>query len=486
MRWLQGQAEIPQDGADVVLRLMMRKPNRILALPRDSADVTEEDVPWCHAAEVLDYARVMRGSEAYMLSSFDEEIEEVLVREREDELLFGESTHWTQKAIAAIEESKGKTRGIGKAPEFVTKVRSKGLPVRPAASGRGNSRTDADNLKDSDSQKLQEAYWQTTLGVSGSSAKHTGAGPQGVQVNSHQTDTPEHIHHPTGQLTTTSHMPFFFYQLLPHYYLAPLDIRILKAAFGDYCSFPTTILPRVERVSIGHVVDDEIRRRAKYLAHLPQGCEINFLECDLTDIVPPAILRTFADDIERRRKGNQEKQIREEKERLKAEREEEEKRLASIRRKRNSLTRESGGGPPNSEHLSSALLDFGPSPDSYGEDMLSQPQLPLRNDSAFATLASPSTSPDTPRTVWGTPAFAPVSPVVQAKNDHLVESKPEDGWLQGWEQSLTDSTFREDSNEVPAFGKDNASTREKIPNGGAKKRKGKRITLMTTNARRAA
>ena len=75
----------------------------------------------------------------------------------------------------------------------------------------------------------------------------------------------------TGRVSASSDHPFYFYQALPHFYLSPLDIRILKTAFGDYSSFPATILPRVEHISTGHIVDDELRKRVKYLGHLPQG-----------------------------------------------------------------------------------------------------------------------------------------------------------------------------------------------------------------------
>src|SRR5205823_4818461 len=82
-----------------------------------------------------------------------------------------------------------------------------------------------------------------------------------------------------------SNQPYYFYQSLPHSYLSPLDIRILRTAFGSFSAFPSTVLPRVENFSPGHLVDDDLRKRAKYLSHLPYGCEVAFLECDWTDIV---------------------------------------------------------------------------------------------------------------------------------------------------------------------------------------------------------
>ena len=65
-----------------------------------------------------------------------------------------------------------------------------------------------------------------------------------------------------------THAPseYYFYQALLHYYLSPLDIRILREQFGPFSSFPATILPKVERV-IPRVVDDDVRKRTKYLSH---------------------------------------------------------------------------------------------------------------------------------------------------------------------------------------------------------------------------
>ena len=146
--------------------------------------------------------------------------------------------------------------------------------------------------------------------------------------------------HPPQPGRPPSH-PFYFYNALPNFYLSPLDIRILKTAFGDFSSFPSSLLPRVEHISTGHVVDDDLRKRAKYLAHLPYGCEVSFLECDWTDVISSTILEQYTDDILRRRKKNHEKEAREERDRLRAEKLEDDKRLASIRRRRPSIVEKS-------------------------------------------------------------------------------------------------------------------------------------------------
>lgn len=267
---------------------------------------------------------------------------------------------------------------------------------------------------------------------------------------------------------------YFFYQALFHYYLSPLDIRILKAAFGNFASFPATILPRVEHVSTGHVVDDDLRKRTKYLAHLPYGCEVGFLECDWTDTVSPDILEKFKPEIEKRRKRHTEKETREEKARQRAEKAEYAE-FASGRRKRPSISDRFSADdflPLAAGSASDTLVD--------ADTTSTSPPWPTRRGEGFASLASPSTSPSAPRTVWGTAAIASTSPSLgPQQSDHDAD----DGWLQGWEKDL----LHEDDviAQVQAMSLGDEEAPKKVA-GGGKKKKGKKITLMSTNVRRGA
>jgi len=218
----------------------------------------------------------------------------------------------------------------------------------------------------------------------------------------------------SSQASQTDH-DFYFYAALPHLYLSPLDIRILKTTYGSFDKFPVTLLPRVEHVSTGHVVDDVLRRRARYLGHVPAGCIVSFLECDWTDIVPAAILSTFAADLERRRQANRDKAAQEERERLDAERLE----AAAARGARRGLPpgvldHRDDDAAPNPAVVHPA--DFAP----LGADA----RTPPNPRPGFGQLAALSTSPTASRTVWGTPAVA-ASPELLARPDHDVN----DGWL---------------------------------------------------------
>ncbi|KAL8791195.1 MAG: hypothetical protein Q9213_000152 [Squamulea squamosa] len=495
VRWFTGQeGDPPQEGYDVVLRLITRQPGSTLALPRDGATSldTGEDIPWYFAAETMDYARVMKGGEDYMTTEYEREIEELQQQEREDELVFGEETQWTQKAIAAISELKGRLKGLGNPP------------VIPAVPNERKSRRAPFTFHEhhAESPDFHLAQHASTFARSPSSnvdprpgSLTPGASVQDLQSNAVSSITPHErtsliagersTSRQKGAVSHTSTFPYCFYEALQHFYLSPLDIRILRAAFGDFSSFPSTILPRVERVSTGHIVDDELRRRAKYLAHLPRGCEVAFLECDWTDTVSPEVLSGFYVEIEKRRKRNHEKEAREEKERVRAEKKEDDERWAAARRRRPALPPdnlavseyEPPAAPPNGDNISSSV-DSG-----FTSSSPPWPSSRALAGSGFASLASPSTSPSAPRTVWGTTAIAP-SPPVSAPIPEDPQLPEHDGWLQNWEDDL----LREDdlAIQLEASSIANNNIRAATASTSNKKKKGKKITLMSTNVRRGA
>ena len=508
VRWFTGQeGEAPREGGDVVLRLISRRPGSTLALPRDDAESFDasEDIPWYFAAEVADYARIMKGTEDYMVEQYEQEIEEIQVQEKEDELMFGDETQWARKAVAAIGEAKDKVKGIGNhsiAPKQPLEKKPKPPPIRfddsvedrpdfymiqhAAKSGRSFPRGynfSNGNMTKNQNDKEDPRGNRAEAGVENLQTQVNGDIRYDMPVN-HVSDA-RLSQEPSGKPQQPSHeSPFYFYEALLHYYLSPLDIRILKAAFGDFSSFPTTILPRVERVSTGHIVDDELRKRAKYLAHLPSGCEVGFLECDWTDVVNPEVLEGFATEIERRRKKNREKEIREERERARAEKDEDEKRWANARRRKPSVPTEtvfSASSQPlapveeRSEASSWEGLGMASTSPSWSSTRQQQ-------GSSFASLASPSTSPVAARTVWGTAAIAPVSPVLPPIPDD-VDAPENDGWLQNWERDLLEGD--ELVAQVEAHSISGSNSKAAISSSG-KKKKNKKITLMTTNARRGA
>lgn len=401
VRFYSGQeSTLPRPGDDVVLRLMARKSASTLALPREGgAEVINlsDDVPWHFAANVLDYARIMKGTKEYMTEQYETEIAALLKQEKEDESLFGQDGEWTQratKAVRSLQERDADLVDINAAT-----VATNRIPTKP--------------MSDSD---------------------------------------------------------FYFYSTPPHLYLSPLDIRILKTKYGSFSSFPSTLLPTVEHISTGHLVDDALRKRAKYLGHLPQGCVISFLECDWTDIVPEATLSTFTSDIAKRRKRNKDKAAQEERERIDAERTEAAAlhTSAGISVPHRSIQEDR---PPPMDMSEFQPLN-GASSTTPPEDRL-----------GFNTLASMSTSPTGERTVWGTVAI-PASPDMGATN---YEAR-DDGWLNEAELlSNADLSMQLDAihiSEQVANKPESAGASGGGGGGAGKKKKKQKITLMSTGGRR--
>ncbi|KAJ3317253.1 RING finger protein 10 [Boothiomyces sp. JEL0866] len=94
---------------------------------------------------------------------------------------------------------------------------------------------------------------------------------------------------------------FYFYQLGDgqHYYLHPLDIKVLKYEFGEYSQFPTHL--KLPIVSLREsTVTADLRKRCKYLSHLPLNCDVVFCEADLTDIVSSTTLSVFNNELSKR------------------------------------------------------------------------------------------------------------------------------------------------------------------------------------------
>jgi hypothetical protein len=391
----------------------------------------------------------MKGGEDYMSAQYDTEIENLRQQEVEDELMFGDENTWTRKAIGSILEAKEKLKGIGNPPE-VRPVKER--VVATASTPSSSAPSTVTSITSQEAEQLSQAM----------SGVQIGSEPSAKSKDKGRSKEPQA---PSG-----SDHPYHFYQALPQFYLSSLDIRILKAAFEEYALFPATILPRVEHISTGHIVDDELRKRVKYLGHLPQGCEVNFLECDWRDVVVPEVLNRFRSETDRRRRRNREKEAREEKDRIRAEKEEDDKRWAAARRKRPSI------GAASSSEAPFSARDFQPLPNNVDPafDAGASSASPPRPSSGFGALASPSTSPPGSRTVWGTTAVGSLSPSLEAQRPTAG-----DGWRQGWEDEL----FAQQESELLA----STASREPTPVSGKKKKKNKqKITLMATNSQRGA
>ncbi|KAH9131858.1 hypothetical protein AeRB84_021573 [Aphanomyces euteiches] len=95
-------------------------------------------------------------------------------------------------------------------------------------------------------------------------------------------------------------LPYTFYQLQNGHYviLHPLCMRALTKEFTDH-EFPPELSGKV--LEIEHVVmNDEARKRFRFMSHLPSHCDLFLAEIDLTNLVSPATYAHFHPEIKKR------------------------------------------------------------------------------------------------------------------------------------------------------------------------------------------
>lgn len=119
---------------------------------------------------------------------------------------------------------------------------------------------------------------------------------------------------------------YYYYQAasgLP-IFLHPIDIKILLTHFNSYPAFPDAITVRVESYTES-TVNDDLRRRCKYLSHLPEGADVVIIETDLENVVGTDGLKNFERALTMRRARRREKDRKDDKARAKAEEREKER-----------------------------------------------------------------------------------------------------------------------------------------------------------------
>ncbi|XP_048856291.1 RING finger protein 10 isoform X1 [Brienomyrus brachyistius] len=109
---------------------------------------------------------------------------------------------------------------------------------------------------------------------------------------------------------------YYFYQAEDgqQLFLHPVNVRCLMREYGSLEASPQSITATVVEID-GHTVTEEVRRRHRYLSHLPLTCEFSICELALQPpILSKETLDIFADELEKRRRMRQ-KKAREEKRR---------------------------------------------------------------------------------------------------------------------------------------------------------------------------
>jgi hypothetical protein len=143
---------------------------------------------------------------------------------------------------------------------------------------------------------------------------------------------------------------------------------------------------RVESVSEGSVNDD-LRKRCKYLSHMPEGADVVFVEADLKAVVGEDGLKAFEGPLRMRRNRRKDKERKDDRAKQRAEERERDRELAAAARWTPSRVSPNGSTPI---HSNSPMIDEVIVP--------AQPQ-PQQLSGAWGnrSFASALHSPSTPR-----------------------------------------------------------------------------------------
>lgn len=228
-------------------------------------------------------------------------------------------------------------------------------------------------------------------------------------------------------------------------FLHPLDIKILFAHFHSYAAFPDAITIKVESYTES-TVNDDLRKRCKYLAHLPEGADVVFVEADLEGVVGADGLRPFEGALKLRRARRKEKGRRDDKARARAEEREK-------------------------ERLAQTYTEFGISPPAAAFTIphdfeIAQDSSPPPSAEADQQVAS---SPPQPTGAWGARSFASAAHAAQGRpQGHVVAPRPRERAEDEWE---LDVAFHE--------------LEQRSAKGGGKKRNNRLVVLGGGGGRRA-
>ncbi|TIA88273.1 hypothetical protein E3P99_02701 [Wallemia hederae] len=139
------------------------------------------------------------------------------------------------------------------------------------------------------------------------------------QLETHQHDLFQQLTKRGEYMAPDNSRDYFFYQSsqgLP-VFLHTLDSRILLHQYKSYAHFPPTLSLPVEHIHEA-TMDENLRKRCKYLSHIPLGSDIIFVETSLKNVVDGTTLDAFKEPLDQRKSRRNAKHRKEERESARA------------------------------------------------------------------------------------------------------------------------------------------------------------------------
>ena len=328
----------PRAGSILRMRLVQRPQITTLALPRSSTWPSDllppHQAPFHFLHDVFTFAKFMLATPAYLIANLARDLDELAAEKRTLQSM-GDTL-----GVMFVDGAEHKVREqIAKASALETPA----LKEQIEKAHRDQQEIDDRVAFHARKKKAEEeAYSQPALPLSDvpheflASRSRNQTPISAVQATQESNSRPpsqgrnqprqrRNLNPPPPSTST-----YYYYQAasgLP-LFLHPLDIRILLSHFHSYSSFPDTINVRVESVTES-TVNDDLRKRCKYLAHMPEGADVVFVEADLEGVVGLEGLKNFEGPLRQRAARRKEKEKKEDRAKARAEEKERENSLTS-------------------------------------------------------------------------------------------------------------------------------------------------------------
>ena len=337
-------------GHRVEMRLVQRPQMTTLALPTSSTWPSEaippHTAPWYFLPDILAFSRFMLASPEYMLSELERELQEL---KAEWDLLRGDDLgrDFVRAAKEKVERQIGKVHSQLVTPGVQRSEEEGREAWLDAESGQLKER-----LRRREHERLAatrnhaEVLDDVPPECLAAQSTSFGSGPFGqsqfarippnlpVQPNPMPSSRRSRRRPPGSQVpvqTADLGPAYYFYQSTfgANVFLHPLDIRILLAHFKSYALFPQRISFESHGFS-SDTVNDDLKKRCKYLGHLPAGTEVIFVEADLEPIVGLDTLVAFDQPLRSRRNKRRDRTRKEDRAKLRWEKAERERNPAAV------------------------------------------------------------------------------------------------------------------------------------------------------------
>lgn len=331
------------------MRLVRRPQITTLALPRSSTWPSEAvpplRAPWQFTPDAFAYAKFMLGAPDYMrdeLAAQKEELQREIATLRRwgqrgatDEEL---GVAFVDAASRRVDEQLAKVEALKttsvmtarkKALREIHEIQERKGKIAEAASlpvlsETSSSEVEAEPELVESVPKKEEEVPVDFLSARGGTTSLSSSAPAFVPAPSPLLTSPKKPPHQRRNVLPPPQPDedpaFYFYQAASGQpiFLQPLDIRILKSHFGTYQAMPDTIEVVVEGADEGSM-NEELRRRCKWLAHLPISSDVVFIESDLSRVVSKKSLEPYSTALKQRRNKRRDKARKEDKAKLKSE-----------------------------------------------------------------------------------------------------------------------------------------------------------------------